>query len=155
MIAGVIAITPCCRGIEVWQSVIIATCSCLIYNAGSRILYKFEFDDPLEMSLTYGLMSFWGIIATGLFDRKKGLFSTGSAEQLGIQFTGAIAIISITAAVSSIMFYIMKKRRRFRTGHIYQMIGFDGVLDLQQNNVVDSVISIETLMAIEERQRLD
>ena len=127
MIAGVIAITPCCRGIEVWQSVIIAICSSLIYHAGSRILHKFEIDDPLEMSQKYGLMSLWGIIAAGLFDRSKGYFSTGSAHQLGIQLTGAISIFSIAAAVSSIMFYILKKRRRFRTGHIYQMIGFDEV----------------------------
>ena len=108
MIAGVIAIAPCCRGIEVWQSFIIAICSCFIYSGGSRILHKFEIDDPLEMSQKYGLMSFWGIIATGLFDRSKGFFSTGSAQQLGIQLTGAISIISIAAAVSSTMFYILK-----------------------------------------------
>ena len=99
------------------------------------MLFKFECDDPLENALTYGLMSFWGIIATGLFDRKKGLFSTGSAEQLGIQFTGAIAIVTITAVISSMMFYILKKRRRFRVGHIYQMIGFDAILDLQKKKL--------------------
>ena len=79
------------------------------------------------MSLTYGLMSFWGIIATGLFDRNTGLFATGSAQQLGIQLTGAISIGLIAAVVSSIMFFILKKRRRFRTGHIYQILGFDTV----------------------------
>ena len=118
-------------------------------------MHRFGFDDPLEMSLTYGLMSLWGLIATGLFDRNKGLFATGSAQQLGIQLSGAISISSMAAVVSTIMFYILKKRRRFRTGHIYQIIGLDGVLDLQKKNVDDSVISLDTLKAIEERQRLD
>ena len=118
-------------------------------------MHKFEIDDPLEMSQKYGLMSLWGIIATGLFDRSKGFFSTGSVQQLGIQLAGAISILSIAAAVSSIMFYILKKRRRFRTGHIYQMIGFDEVLALKQNSMFDSFMSHGTLKAIEERQRLD
>ena len=78
MLSGVISVAAAATGIEIWSGIIIALFASLLYQIGSRLLIKFEIDDPLEASLVFGLQGFWGIIAAGIFDRNKGWLYTGS-----------------------------------------------------------------------------
>ena len=55
MLSGVISVSASCTGIEIWHGVFISLAACLFYQIGSRLLAKFEIDDPLEASLVYGL----------------------------------------------------------------------------------------------------
>ena len=49
----------------------------MLYSVGSKMLIKFELDDPMEAFLVYGVQGFWGAIAVGIFHKEKGLLATG------------------------------------------------------------------------------
>ena len=78
MLSGVISVAAPCTGIEIWHGVLIALAACLFYQIGSRLLIRYEIDDPLEASLVYGVQGFWGIVAAGIFDKNKGWLYTGN-----------------------------------------------------------------------------
>ena len=109
MLSGTVSIAACCDAIDVWHSVTISFIGCLLYSTGSKMLIKFELDDPIESFLIYGVQGLWGTIAVGLFHKTKGLISTGNGEQLLIQIGGAFAIIFWTASVSIAFFTMIKK----------------------------------------------
>ena len=124
----------------------------MLYSVGSKLLIKFELDDPMESFLIYGIQGLWGTISVGLFDNKKGLLNTGDGSQLMIQVGGALAIIFWTASISFAVFTMIKKQSRFRVGKIFEVIGLD-ILTKPSN--FDDLISVEIINKIEMRQRLD
>ena len=69
MLSGTISIAAACDSIDVWQAVAISFIGCMLYSVGSKMLIKFELDDPMESFLVYGVQGFWGAIAAGLFDK--------------------------------------------------------------------------------------
>ena len=124
----------------------------MLYSVGSKLLIKFELDDPMESFLIYGIQGLWGTISVGLFDNKKGLLNTGDGSQLMIQVGGALAIIFWTASIAFAVFTMIKKQSRFRVGKIFEVIGLD-ILTKPSN--FDDLISVEIINKIEMRQRLD
>ena len=69
MLSGTISIAAACDSIDVWQAVAISFIGCMLYSVGSKMLIRFELDDPMESFLVYGVQGFWGAIAAGLFDK--------------------------------------------------------------------------------------
>ena len=50
------------------------------YALGSKLLIKFEIDDPQEAFLIFGVQGLWGVLSVGFFNRSEGLLSTGGAR---------------------------------------------------------------------------
>jgi len=80
MLSGAVSIAAACDSIDVWHAVVISFVGCLLYSVGSKLLIKFELDDPLEAFLVYGVQGLWGTVAAGLFDRNVGLLNTGDGR---------------------------------------------------------------------------
>ncbi len=84
-------------------------------------------DDPIDASQVHGSCGFWGLLAVGIFDGKKGLISDSpdSAKYLGIQLVGAICIIIWVMVLSLSFFWILKKLKLLRVPLIEEILGLD------------------------------
>ena len=80
MLSGAAAISASCDAIEVWHAVIISLIGTLLYSLGSKLLLRWEIDDPQEAFLIFGVQGFWGTIAVGIFDAKDGLLYSTSGR---------------------------------------------------------------------------
>lgn len=152
MLSGAVSISAACDHIEVWHAVIIALLGTFFYSLGSKLLLRFEVDDPQEAFLIFGVQGYWAALAVGFFDKNTGLISMNSAKQLLIQFLGASCLVLWTIFISIAFFTILKRHRRFRVGNIYEVVGLD---QLTRTSDFDDLISTETISKIEIRQRVD
>ena len=69
MLSGAVSISASCDAIEVWHATIISFVGTILYSLGSKLLLRFEVDDPQEAFLIFGVQGFWGTCAVGFFDR--------------------------------------------------------------------------------------
>ena len=72
VLAGLISITGSCANVSLFAAAIIGMVGSVIYTQTRKIRYRFEIDDPLDISEIHGFCGIWSIIATGLFDVDKG-----------------------------------------------------------------------------------
>jgi hypothetical protein len=61
-----------------------------------------------------------------------------------------ISIIGFSAALTFMLAVILKVHRRIRYGHIYEALGLNSLLNIQE----DKVLSDSLLAKIEQKQRL-
>ena len=73
-LTGLVSVTGCCNAIEPWAAFIIGIVAAFTYVGGCKLFDKLHIDDPVESAQVHLGGALWGIIATGLFDNKKGLF---------------------------------------------------------------------------------
>ena len=151
-LAGPVSVAACCDQIEVYYGLIIAAIGCVLYCAGSKLLIKCEIDDPTEAFLVYGAQGFWAVLAPGFFHRQKGLFYTGEGTQLVIQLGGGLVLILFSALIAFAMFTMIKVQRRFRIGVIYEVVGLDALIKVED---YDDLLTREALEKIEMKQRLE
>ena len=84
IMAGCVSITASCDMVSFEEAIVIGFVGALIYKYGVVLFQRLEIDDPLNVSQVHGLCGLWGLLATGLFDKDKGLFHSGSVDFLGI-----------------------------------------------------------------------
>ena len=82
-------------------------------------------------------------MAHGIFDNNTGLIFTGDFTQFLIQLLGCVVIIAWASGTSFIYFYSLKKVKKLRVGHIYEITGMDvlmhGGTDLLSNEMIDKI----------------
>lgn len=110
-VAGLVAITPAAGFVSPISALIIGIGAGVFCFLAVLMKNRLGYDDTLDVVGIHGIGGLWGALATGLFastsanpDGADGLFF-GNASQLGIQATGALAVI----AYSVIMTYIILK----------------------------------------------
>ena len=84
IISGMVAITACCDNVDLWAACVIGLIGCLIYEQTKKLLFRFEIDDPLDISQTHGICGFWALVAAGIFDIDRGYLMTGNGSYLGV-----------------------------------------------------------------------
>ena len=77
LLSGCVSITAGCATVSLLSAAIIGVLGCLVYLGGKVVWRRVQIDDPLEASQIHGLCGCWGLIAAGLFDRERGLLTTG------------------------------------------------------------------------------
>ena len=82
VLAGMVSVTASCNNIELYAAGLIGIIGGMIYIQTKKIVQRFEIDDPLDISEVHGFCGIWSVIAVGIFDKDKGFFQTGSADQL-------------------------------------------------------------------------
>jgi len=55
MLSGAVAISASCDAIEVWHAVIISLIGTVFYSLFSKLLLRFEVDDPQEAFVIFGI----------------------------------------------------------------------------------------------------
>ena len=70
--------TASCNNITLYAASIIGVVGSLIYTTTKKLVYRYEIDDPLDVSEVHGFCGIWSVIAVGIFDVDRGFFYTGN-----------------------------------------------------------------------------
>jgi Amt family ammonium transporter len=84
VLAGLVSVTAGCAHIQLWAAAVIGFIGGFIFYFSRTIFYRYEIDDPLEVTEIHAICGIWSLIAMGIFDVKEGLVYTGNAYFLGI-----------------------------------------------------------------------
>ena len=141
-VAGLVAITPACGYVGIWQSIVIGGFGAMLCYMGlSYIKYKLKWDDSLDAFSLHGIGGVWGGIATGLFADSRinplikgensagdGLFVSGSFHLLLEQCLGIVICIGLSAVVSFVIFKIISLFTTLRVEDSAEEMGLDVAL---------------------------
>ena len=127
VLVGLVSITGCCDIIEPWAAFVIGAIAALFYIGGCKLLEVIRVDDPVEAIQVHGFGGIWGTIAAGIFSNEAGLIygQAGSGYFFGIQCLGCVCIMAWCGAMSSIVFYTLKRLDLFRVDTAIELIGLD------------------------------
>ena len=142
LVAGLVAITPACGYVGIWQSIVIGGFGAMLCYMGlSYIKYKLKWDDSLDAFSLHGIGGVWGGIATGLFADSRinplikgensagdGLFVSGSFHLLLEQCLGIVICIGLSAVVSFVIFKIISLFTTLRVEDSAEEMGLDVAL---------------------------
>jgi ammonium transporter, Amt family len=134
-IAGLVAITAPCAFVDPWAAVVIGLFAGLIVPPLVVAVDKIKIDDPVGALPVHGMAGIWGTLACGLFATEEratalavgegGLFYSGSASQLWVQFYGVAATIGFTFTASFIVFAAIKYTVGLRVSEEEELRGLD------------------------------
>ena len=127
ILAGLVSITGCCNVVQPWASIIIGVIGSCVYSCACRLTEYLEIDDPLEAFQVHGCCGFWSIIAYAIFEKDKGLLQlhVDSANLLGAQCLGIVAISSWAILWSVLFSYVVKRGGHFRLSEEDEILGGD------------------------------
>ena len=91
ILAGLVGVTAGCDGFSMPAAWVVGFIAGILVVFSVSWLDSLKIDDPVGAFSVHGTCGIWATLAVGLFNVDKGLFATGSFNQLGIQFVGVIA----------------------------------------------------------------
>lgn len=138
ILAGLVSITGPCAVVEPYAAVIIGVIGGFVYFGSHHLLLKLKIDDPLDAAPVHFFCGAWGVLASGFFATKEGVFLAafanpdhygvlygGGGEQLAIQIGGMFAIAAWTCITSGIMFFALSKLGMLRVSPEDEQAGLD------------------------------
>ncbi len=126
ILAGLVAITAGCASVSLWGSIAIGAMAGFIIVVAVEFFDKIvKIDDPVGAISVHGICGSFGTLMVGLFHAEKGLFYSGSAELLGIQAIGIIAVAAWVMITSFILFTTIKATVGLRASEEEEIIGLD------------------------------
>jgi len=138
-----VSITGCCNNVKPWASLIIGLIGTVIYLLACKLFEKLKIDDPMESSQIHAFGGLWGLLAVSIFDNDEGLLVKGDFNIMVFQLIGALSIIAWAFSISFLYFYTLKRVKKFRVGHIYEITGMDvlmhGGTDLISNEMINKI----------------
>ena len=129
-LAGLVGITAGCDAVNPFGAAVIGIC------CGFAVVLAIEFfdrvakiDDPVGAVSVHGVCGALGTVLTGFFatgrSTAKGLLYGGGGSFLGVQCLGVLATIAWTAAVITLVFFLIKKTVGLRVSAEDEIIGMD------------------------------
>ncbi len=125
VLAGLVAITAGCNVVSPISALIIGLVAGVLVDIAVAFIDKLKIDDPVGAIAVHGFNGVWGTIAVGLFATKNGLFTSGSANLLGTQTIGVLAVAGFSFAVTFVIFVILKKTVAIRISKSAEVQGMD------------------------------
>lgn len=89
-LAGLVAITGSCDGVDMWAAFIIGIIGGMTYIAAAKAVYNLQLDDPVDALPIHGGCGIVGAIFPGLFDIHNGAFYGHGGYHLGVQLLGIV-----------------------------------------------------------------
>lgn len=127
VLAGLVAITAGCNVVSANSALIIGLVAGTLVDMAVVIIDNLKIDDPVGAIAVHGINGFFGTIAVGLFSEKNGLFITGEAGQLLIQFLGVAVISVFSFVLTYTIFKVLKATMGIRLSHKAESAGIDAV----------------------------
>lgn len=134
-LAGLVAITAPCAYVMPWAAVVIGLIAGVLVIVMVDVVEELKIDDPVGAIAVHGCGGIFGVLSVGLFgqpglvrsdiDFAGGVFLTGDFKLLGVQSTGAAAIVGFTAIFSLLMFGVLKAMGRLRVHPKADALGID------------------------------
>mmetsp|Transcript_49192 Transcript_49192/g.123666 ORF Transcript_49192/g.123666 Transcript_49192/m.123666 type:complete len:477 (-) Transcript_49192:59-1489(-) len=145
LLGGLVSITSGCAIVDGWGAVIIGVIAGLLEYGSSKLLIKLKVDDPLDAFPVHGICGMWGLLSVGAFATHQGICDAykdglqggdcpdidfgfikgGGGMQLGAQLTGLVVIAAWTAALSGVLFGILRLIKLLRVPVEEERMGLD------------------------------
>lgn len=133
LLAGLVAITPCCAYVSVPSSLIIGAISGILVVLSVMFFDRVKLDDPvgaLSVHLVHGVL---GTLFVGLFAQDgiggvscpNGLFFGGGTDLLGSQALGVVCVGAFTFAASMLIWMVIKLTMGLRVTREEEIEGLD------------------------------
>jgi Amt family ammonium transporter len=128
-VAGEVAVTSVARNCEPWAAFCIGFIAGLLF-AGTARLVKWlpRIDDVTNTIAVHFVNGIWGLLATGLFDNKRGVFhedGEGGGGLFGSQVVGAVVITGWGLFWGIVIFGILLAIGLLRTSPEVELLGLN------------------------------
>ncbi len=133
LLAGLVAITPCCAFVSVPSSIIIGIISGIIVVLSVIMFDRIKVDDPVGALSVHLVNGVFGTLAVGLFAEDgitgvatgDGLFFGGGFGLLGKQALGALTVGAFVFVSSLVVWYVIKLAIGLRVSLKEEVEGLD------------------------------
>ena len=125
ILGGLVSITAGCSNVEPYSAFVIGLLGAFVYIGFSKLVLRFNIDDPLDAFAVHGGCGIWGVIAVAFFDKDYGIFYGDDGNQLGVQLLAIVVICTWTAALSAITFNLLKRINILRISREEEERGMD------------------------------
>jgi Amt family ammonium transporter len=133
LLAGLVAITPCCAYVSVGSSLVIGGIAGIIVVLCVIAFDRMKIDDPVGALSVHLVNGVFGTLAVGLFAQDgitgvatgNGLFLGGGFDLLGKQALGALAVGIFVFVSSLVVWYIIKVTIGLRVSLKEEIDGLD------------------------------
>jgi len=127
-LAGLVGITAGAAVVDYYAAFIIGSvCSILMVPSVEFIDQKLKIDDPVGTISVHGLSGVVGTLFVGIFSTTGGLLYGGGFKLLLIQTLGVVICGVVVIALSTTVFYIMKKTIGIRADKEIEDSGLDRI----------------------------
>ncbi|CAD8172509.1 unnamed protein product [Paramecium octaurelia] len=107
-LAGLVAVTGSCDGIELWAAFVIGILGGLTYWGFGILMHKFKVDDPVDAFPIHGGCGLIGAQFPGWFNTEKGIFYGHGAKQWGIQLLGTVVWLGWSVVLHAVVIFVLK-----------------------------------------------
>jgi Amt family ammonium transporter len=133
LLAGLVAITPCCAFVSVTSSLIIGAISGILVVLSVMFFDRIKMDDPvgaISVHLVHGVLGtlFVGLFAqdgVGGISTPNGLFFGGGFELLGVQALGVLSVGAFVFVSTTIIWLLIKYTMGMRVSKKEEIEGLD------------------------------
>eukprot|EP01098_Paradermamoeba_levis_P016046 TRINITY_DN8441_c0_g1_i1.p1 TRINITY_DN8441_c0_g1~~TRINITY_DN8441_c0_g1_i1.p1 ORF type:complete len:451 (-),score=73.70 TRINITY_DN8441_c0_g1_i1:244-1596(-) len=137
ILSGLTSVAAAGAVIDPWMAVCIAFVGGFIYFGSSKLMLRFQLDDPLDAVAVHFFCGAWSLVAVGFFARKDcveslygetkvyGFFFDGGIQQLGIQVLAVIVISAWSFGVAFPLFWALNRFYLLRVEHDVELAGLD------------------------------
>jgi Amt family ammonium transporter len=133
LLAGLVAITPCCAFVSVTSSLIIGAISGILVVLSVMFFDRIKLDDPvgaISVHLVHGVLGtlFVGLFAqdgVGGISTPNGLFFGGGFELLGVQALGVLSVGAFVFVSTTIIWLLIKYTMGMRVSKKEEIEGLD------------------------------
>lgn len=133
LLAGLVAITPCCAFVSVTSSLIIGAISGILVVLSVMFFDRIKLDDPvgaISVHLVHGVLGtlFVGLFAqdgVGGISTPNGLFFGGGLELLGVQALGVLSVGAFVFVSTTIIWLLIKYTMGMRVSKKEEIEGLD------------------------------
>lgn len=151
-LAGLVGITAGCDALDALGSTVVGIVSGILVVIVVEFLdLKLHIDDPVGAVGVHLASGVWGTLAVGLLANPnapaglEGLLYTGSIKLLGVQALGIGTILTWTAVMMSLTFFIIKKTVGLRVSAEEEVKGLDSTEHGLPSAYADFVPAVESL----------
>ena len=132
-LAGLVGITASCAYVTVGASMLIGAIAGVLVVFAVMFFDRIKVDDPVGATSVHLVCGVFGTICVGLFAKedvttlssRSGLFYGGGFGLLGVQLLGIIVVGIFVFAISSLVWYALKKTVGIRVSAEEEMAGLD------------------------------
>ncbi len=151
VLGSLAAITGTCYMVKMYEAILIGLMSGLITFLTLITMERLSIDDPCGSFAVHGMNGAWGLLAMGLFAKKKvddmeydGLLYGGGLYLLGVQALTSV-VIGLWSLVTTFLFlWSINKLVPLRSSLIQELLG----ADYSEHNILHGSIGIEKAVEV-------
>jgi ammonium transporter, Amt family len=131
VVAGLVAITPSCSSVTPVGAIVVGAVAGVVCALAVGLKYRLGYDDSLDVVGVHLVGGLWGTLAVGLFASAAttagvdGLFYGGGLDQLWRQAVGAVAVLTFSFVVTTVIGVAIQKTMGFRISEEAEVSGID------------------------------